>query len=91
MSSIVKVFQYSSLYPLASGAPQGSILDPLIFTIFFKDFAENIKHSKLSKCADDAVIYVASKDVSMIKNEKLTVHLKLLAHWFDTNKVMIIF
>ena len=56
--------------------------------MIFYDIAENIKHSKLLKYADDAVIYIASKDFSTI-NKLLAEDLELLAEWFDSNGLLI--
>ena len=58
--------RFSNSYSLLSRVPQGSILGPLLFTIFFNDIAVIIKHNELLNDADDTVIYVASKDASSI-------------------------
>ena len=78
----------SNSNPLTSGVPQGSILGPLLFIVFFNDIVDVIKHAKLLKYADDTVVYVASKDVSTINN-LLTEDLRLLADWFDQNELLI--
>lgn len=50
------------------GVPQGSILGPLLFILFFNDLADSLT-SKVIKYADDTVIYCASKDVDIIESK----------------------
>ena len=43
------------------GVPQGSILGPVLFLLYFNDFNECLKHSNIIQFADDTVIYVSSE------------------------------
>ena len=47
----------SSIAPVVSGVPQGSVLGPLLFIIYINDLPQHIKHSKVRLFADDCVLY----------------------------------
>jgi len=48
--------QYSSWSPVRNGVPQGSVLGPLLFTIYANDLPDNVK-SSLLLFADDTKLY----------------------------------
>src|SRR6266516_17722 len=67
-----------------SGVPQGSILGPLLFTVYINDLEENLYNSLL-KFADDTKLWgrVNTKD------EVLRMHadLETLSKWSDKNEM----
>ena len=67
---------------------QGSILDPLLFILFFNDITDVIVGARIVKYADDTVIYVADKDMKVI-NSKLSNNMDSIAGWFDENGLVI--
>ena len=73
---------------IQTGVPQGSILGPLLFIIFFNDITDVIEGARVVKYADDTVIYVADKDMNVIKT-KLSNDMDSIADWFDENGLII--
>ena len=55
--------KYSEWKKVSSGVPQGSVLGPILFTLFINDIDNNVK-SKILKFADDTKLY------RMIRNEE---------------------
>ena len=78
----------SDLKPINFGVPQGSVLGPLLFTLYINDIMNCIpkKHSRLF--ADDTGIFNSGKClIKTISNSQLL--LNKLKEWFDANKLTI--
>lgn len=61
----------SSLVPVDSGVPQGSVLGPLLFLIYINDLPTNVS-SKICLFADDCVLYrkvTDTADISLIQED----------------------
>ena len=73
---------------LISGLPQGSILGPILFNIFFNDLLEVLKNSDIYNFADDNTISVASKKrdtlLERLKNES-----ESAVNWFRNNNMIV--
>jgi retron-type reverse transcriptase len=78
----------SSEKPLLCGVPQGSILGPLLFLIFFNDVVDHVRYSHILKYADDTIIYVAAKELNEIENA-LTADFKAIDQYLRDNDLVI--
>ena len=56
----------SGLRSMTVGVPQGSMLGPVLFTLYINDIVQVIEHSGMCLFADDTVIYLAHKDIDRV-------------------------
>ena len=73
--------------PINTGVPQGSILGPLLFLIFFNDVHSPLRHCKIITYADDTVICTSSSDINVIQSN-LSQDLDNLSNWFRDNELI---
>lgn len=78
---------YSSEQSLYSGVPQGTILGPLLFIVFFNTFEECLKNAETLQYADDTVIYAAHKDIDQLTN-LLNEDLVSVSNYFHENELL---
>ena len=72
------------------GVPQGSILGPLLFSLYMNDLPSVVKFSSVESYVDDTKIYLSfsSKDIDSCLT-KVPEGLRLIAAWCCTNKLLI--
>ena len=88
-SQVVKLGQeLSAPCSMVCGVPQGSILGPILFLIFFNDFDDCLCHSKILQFADDTMSYVSSNCVSEIET-KLKMDMSAIFVYLKTNDLVI--
>ena len=78
----------SKLLNITCGVPQGSILGPLLFLMFFNDFEKCLKRSQSLDFADDTVVYVHGKTKDIVESQ-LNEDLKNMSIYFKTNQLII--
>lgn len=80
--------QRSSSFGMTCGVPQGSILGPLLFLVFFDDFEEQLYKTSCIQYADDTVIYVSGKSVESIE-QTLNTELERVYTYLKTNELVL--
>ena len=66
------------------GAPQGSCLGPLLFTIFTNDLSLHLTYTKCILFADDTTIYMCHNNLTYLK-WCIEEDLRVLSDWFKAN------
>ena len=76
--------------PLAveHGVPQGSILGPVLFSLYINDLPSCINFSNVIMYADDTVIFVSSTQLMEVEL-KLNMELASLSEWLCGNKLLL--
>jgi hypothetical protein len=80
----------SSWATVRCGVPQGSVLGPLLFSIFVNDLPHNLKHTKYMLYADDLQIYrhfFPSEIADAVK--KINEDIKAISAWSQQNKFVL--
>ena len=68
-SQVVEIDQSKSdPHSLLSGVPQGSILGPLLFLIYFNDLPDCLTEAKIIMYADDTVVYFSNDKIEKIES-----------------------
>ncbi|MDD9361315.1 MAG: reverse transcriptase family protein, partial [Anaplasma sp.] len=78
---------YSSLYNSSSGVPQGSILGPLLFTLFVNDVQSCLSYSSILQFADDMKIFRAIESVADCR--ELQEDIDRIGDWCSVNNLVL--
>ena len=78
----------SSPLAVENGVPQGSILGPVLFTLYINDLPSCINFSNVIMYADDTVIFVSSTQLMEVEL-KLNMELTNLSEWLCGNKLLL--
>ena len=78
----------STLLPIKYGVPQGSILGPLLFSIFINDLPLCINTSESNLFADDTTLLSLASNVATL-NENLNISMDALKRWCISNLMFV--
>ena len=79
----------SEMLEIKCGVPQGSILGPLLFTIYMNDFANSNKLFHTILYADDATLFTSldSHNITADMEKLMNNDLESINNWFKLNKL----
>ena len=79
---------FSGWKEIEIGVPQGSVLGPLLFSIFLNDIFYFINNGNLWNYADDNTLYSIRKSLNMVK-ENLNINSLSMRKWFYENHMVL--
>ena len=71
---------------ITCGIPQGSILGPLLFTIYINDLPSSNLFSKPRMYADDTTLTTSAEDPCVLQH-KMSYDMNLIQSWMSANKL----
>lgn len=84
-TQLVRVKNYqSSVVSLSAGVPQGSILGPLLFSLYVNDFPNVCFNSNIQMYADDTVVFVHANSADQAAAQ-LTNSMSKITEWLKHN------
>ena len=78
----------STIKPITSSVPQGSILGPLLFILYVNNFRNCLNFSTNVSFADDTNIFVTDKNIQSVYS-KTNLELKNIDEWMTANKLTV--
>ena len=76
----------SSIKPILTGVPQGSVLGPLLFLIYINDLCKCVKYSETYHFADDTNMLLSHSSLETLA-KRMNSDLKNLSQWLKANKL----
>ena len=79
--------EFSGLLPVTSGVPQGSLLGPLLFSVYINDLPDSVHLTKPLLFADDSKCLGTVRDRQISSPSDLQLDLDSLSLWSLTNRI----
>ena len=80
----------SNMAPVERGVPQGSILGPILFSLYSADVCDVIKHCKYHIYADDIQLYITCRPHDISSSiAKVNEDLSSILSWADRNTLVL--
>ena len=76
----------SNAKELLAGAPQGSVLGPLLFLLYTNDLHGSVRYAKTYHFADDASVILSSTSLEILYKQ-INKYLFNLSNWLRANKL----
>lgn len=90
MQAVYSNGMFSTLIPISSGVPQGSILGPILFSLYINDLPNVLKYCKIHLFADDVQLYFDSSGTSASDiAEKINADLARVHEWSSRNMLTV--